>query len=75
MPHYMLWFHRDPSGVNGPHGTHVIYIQVTTTGSKSLAMHLSLAPKLLHDVHKWRNGGYQMSVSIGVGGQISYKFS
>ena len=52
MPPYMMWFHRDPSGVKGAPGTHLIYIQVTATGSTSLAMRLSLAPKLLHDLHK-----------------------
>ena len=75
MPPYIMWFHRDPSGVKGAHGIHLIYIQVTAPGFISLAMRLSLAPKLLHDVHKWRNDGYQMSVPIGIGGRISYKFS
>ena len=70
-----MWFQRDPSGVNSPHGTHQKYIQVTATGSTGLVMRLSLAPKLLHDLHKWRNNGYQMLVPIGVGGQISYQLS
>ena len=52
MPPYIMWFHRDPSGVEGAHGIHLIYIQVTAPGFISLTMRLSLAPKLLHDVHK-----------------------
>ena len=71
MPPYMMWFHQDPSGGNGPHATQLIYCYWVHKSSQAPL----LRTKLLHDVHKWRYDGLQMSVPIGVVGQISYKFS